>query len=109
MSTRRTLDRVTANLEESMGIRGTEGRPTLAPMPAKRDAGRRPLGNVGRLAIDQVLPEIAALQTAACASLSETRRDELIDLLTTFHERLRTIDLDAALDTVPPRNRTRTT
>ncbi|RTL67951.1 MAG: MarR family transcriptional regulator [Pseudonocardiaceae bacterium] len=63
----------------------------------------------GRDLIDQVLPEIAALQTAACASLSETRRDELIDLLTTFHERLRTIDLDAALDTVRPRNRTRTT
>lgn len=60
MSTRQTLDRVTANLEESMGVRGAEHRPgVLAPVPAKKDAGRRPIRNVGRLAIDQVVPDPA--------------------------------------------------
>jgi ParB family chromosome partitioning protein len=57
MSTRRTLDRVTANLEESMGVRSTEARPVLAPVPSRKDAGRRPLRNVGRLALDQVVPD----------------------------------------------------
>jgi ParB family chromosome partitioning protein len=58
MSTRHALDRITANLEESMGVRGGgDARPVLAPVPAKRDAGRRPLRNVGRLAIDQVVPD----------------------------------------------------
>jgi ParB family transcriptional regulator, chromosome partitioning protein len=57
MNTRRTLDRVTAKLEESMGVRSAEVRPVLAPVPAKKDAGRRPLRNVGRLAIDQIVPD----------------------------------------------------
>jgi len=59
VGTRRTLDKVTANLEESMGVRTTELRPILAPVPVKKDVGRRPLRNVGRLVIEQIVPDPA--------------------------------------------------
>ena len=56
-STRQTLDAMSGNLQESMGVRQTEFRPVLAPAPGKKDVGRRPLRNVGRLAISQVEPD----------------------------------------------------
>jgi ParB family chromosome partitioning protein len=46
-----------ANLDESMGVRVTEHRPSLAPVPDPRDVGRRPLRNVGRVEIGQVVPD----------------------------------------------------
>lgn len=58
-STRRTLDEIATNLEESMGVRKAEVHPILAPTPGKKDAGRRPLRNVGRVIIDQVIPDPA--------------------------------------------------
>ena len=56
-STRQTLDALAGNLQESMGVRQTEFRPVLAPAPGKKDIGRRPLRNVGRLAIGQIVPD----------------------------------------------------
>jgi len=56
-STRQTLDALSGNLQESMGIRQTDFRPVLAPSPGKKDVGRRPLRNVGKLAISQVVPD----------------------------------------------------
>jgi ParB family chromosome partitioning protein len=57
VSTRQTLDALSGNLQESMGVRQSDFRPVLAPAPGKRDIGRRPLRNVGRLAIGQVVPD----------------------------------------------------
>lgn len=57
--TREALDAFTSNMQESMGVRQAELRPMAAPAPAKRDAGRRPLRNVGKLAITQVVPDPA--------------------------------------------------
>lgn len=56
-STRQTLDALSDNLQESMGVRQTDFRPVLAPAPGKKDIGRRPLRNVGRLAIGQIVPD----------------------------------------------------
>ncbi len=56
-STRQTLDALSGNLQESMGVRQTDFRPVLAPAPAKKDIGRRPLRNVGKVAISQVVPD----------------------------------------------------
>ncbi len=56
-STRQTLDTLAGNLQESMGVRQSEFRPILAPAPGKKDIGRRPLRNVGRLAIAQIVPD----------------------------------------------------
>ena len=58
-STRHSLDAFASNMQESMGVRQVELRPVLAPAPAKKDAGRRPLRNVGKLAITQVVPDPA--------------------------------------------------
>src|SRR5262245_48331390 len=47
-----------ANLDESMGVRaGADPQPSLAPVPDPRDVGRRPLRNVGRVDIGQVVPD----------------------------------------------------
>ena len=50
-STRQSRDAFASNMQESMGVRQAELRPVLAPAPVKKDAGRRPLRNVGKLAI----------------------------------------------------------
>jgi ParB family chromosome partitioning protein len=51
------LERVGGYLDESMGVRPADPRPALAPVPDPRDAGRRPLRNVGRVDVDQVVPD----------------------------------------------------
>ncbi len=51
------LDRVGGNLDESMGVRDTDLRPTLAPVPDTKDVGRRPLRSVGRVDVGQVVPD----------------------------------------------------
>lgn len=56
-STRQSLETASGNLQESMGVRQTDFRPVLAPAPGKKDLGRRPLRNVGKLAISQVVPD----------------------------------------------------
>jgi ParB family transcriptional regulator, chromosome partitioning protein len=56
-STRQTLDALSGNLQESMGVRQSDFRQVLAPAPGKKDIGRRPLRNVGKVAISQVVPD----------------------------------------------------
>lgn len=56
-STRKTLDDIATNLEESMGVRKAEVYPVLAPAPGRKDAGRRPVRNFGRIAIGHVIPD----------------------------------------------------
>ncbi|MBA3312937.1 MAG: ParB/RepB/Spo0J family partition protein [Planctomycetaceae bacterium] len=56
-STRSTLEKFSSNLEESMGLREVDLSPKLSPVPLNRDAGRRPLRNVGRVDINQVIPD----------------------------------------------------
>ncbi len=52
-----TLARVTANLDESIGLRSVDATPQLSPVAATRDVGRRPLRNIGRVEIDRVVPD----------------------------------------------------
>jgi ParB family chromosome partitioning protein len=40
-----------------MGVRAVDFRPFLAPTPSSKDAGRRPLRDVGRVVIVQVIPD----------------------------------------------------
>ncbi len=56
-STRNLLERIQGSLDESMGVRSQELRPQLSPVPSPKDAGRRPLRNVGRVDINQVMPD----------------------------------------------------
>jgi ParB family chromosome partitioning protein len=55
---------MTEDLEESMRAGPAESRPGREHAPAKKDAGRRPLENVGRLAIDRVVPDPAQPRVA---------------------------------------------
>src|SRR5262249_16271913 len=56
-SIRGTMDSMTASLEEPMGVWSTKSRHGRDGVTATRHAGRRPLTNVGRLAIDEVVPD----------------------------------------------------
>jgi ParB family chromosome partitioning protein len=53
------MDGVTASLEASMGVRSDDSRPGRDRVTATKDAGRRPITNVGRLSIDEVVPDPA--------------------------------------------------
>lgn len=56
-STRRILEGIAGNVAESMGVREHDLRPRLSPVPSGKDAGRRPLRNVGQLDINHVIPD----------------------------------------------------
>ena len=56
-SVRDMLEQVGGNLDESMGVRSVDLRPTLTPVPDPKDVGRRPLRNVGRVDVTQVVPD----------------------------------------------------
>ena len=55
--TRSALEKIGAHLEDSMGVRERDLRPKLSPVPHTRDAGRRPLRNVGKVDINMVIPD----------------------------------------------------
>lgn len=56
-STRATLDTFAGNLEESMGVRLAELRPKLSPVANRKDSGRKPIRNVGKIDINNVIPD----------------------------------------------------
>lgn len=56
-SVRDMLEQAGGNLDESMGVRAVDLRPTLTPVPDPKDVGRRPLRNVGRVDVAQVVPD----------------------------------------------------
>lgn len=59
-STQSTLERLETNLDESIGVRKpSPSRPKLSPVASRKDIGRRPLRNFGRIQIDQVIPDPA--------------------------------------------------
>ena len=55
---RNLLDRNTAHVAESLGVRTQTGpRPPISPVPQLKDLGRRPHRGFGRMAIEQVMPD----------------------------------------------------
>ena len=56
-TTRKILEALGGNLEESMGQRKFDRKPILSPVPQNKDAGRRPIKNIGKLDIDKVIPD----------------------------------------------------
>ena len=78
-STRQSLDAFATNMQESMGVRQAELRPVLAPAPGKKDAGRRPLRNVGRLAIAQVVPDPAQPRVEFAEEALERLASSILD------------------------------
>ena len=56
-TTQRKLKQLETNLDESIGIRRQELTANLSPIASAKDIGRRPLRNVGRIEIKQVIPD----------------------------------------------------
>ena len=56
-TTRRMLESIGGNMAESMGARERDLRPALSPVPLARDVGRSPIRDVGRVAIELVIPD----------------------------------------------------
>jgi DNA-binding MarR family transcriptional regulator len=57
----------------------------------------------GKTIVDQFLPEVVALQTAAMATLTEAQRRQLVELLTTLGANLAALDADEVIRTAAPR------
>jgi DNA-binding MarR family transcriptional regulator len=57
----------------------------------------------GKALVDQFLPEVVALQTAALAPLSEDQRRQLLELLATLGGHLTTLDTDEVIRAAVPR------
>lgn len=57
----------------------------------------------GKAIVDQFLPEVVALQTAALATLTEAQRRQLIKLLTTLGANLTTLDVQEVTRAAAPR------
>jgi DNA-binding MarR family transcriptional regulator len=57
----------------------------------------------GKAIVDQFLPEVVALQTAAMAALSEAQRRQLVELLTTLGANLSTLEPDEVIRAAAPR------
>ena len=52
-STRKTLANMSGNLAESMGVRTGNVQARLSPIASAKDAGRRPLRNIGRVILSR--------------------------------------------------------
>jgi len=57
----------------------------------------------GKAVVDQFLPEVVALQTAALATLTEAQRRQLVELLTTLGANLATLDVEEVIRAAAPR------
>jgi DNA-binding MarR family transcriptional regulator len=57
----------------------------------------------GKAIVDQFLPEVVALQTAALATLTEAQRRQLVELLATVGASLTTLDADEVIRAAAPR------
>lgn len=55
--TEKRLSRVGHLLEESLGVRQHETHPRLSPVASPKDIGRRPLRGLGRIDIEQIIPD----------------------------------------------------
>jgi DNA-binding MarR family transcriptional regulator len=62
----------------------------------------------GKAIVDQFLPEVVALQTAALATLTEAQRRQLVELLATVGANLTTLDIDEVIRAAAPRGVPRT-
>jgi len=56
-TTSQLISDASRNLDESMGVRSTDVRTALSPVPSPKDAGRRRQRNAGRIEIDRVIPD----------------------------------------------------
>ena len=76
---RSTLNRIEANLLESMGRRSDAAQPAMAPTPDPKDIGRRPVRNLGSVDIDLVVPDPKQPRTEFSAEALGRMADSIRD------------------------------
>jgi DNA-binding MarR family transcriptional regulator len=83
-----------------------ERRGLLARLPDPSDRRRLlvALTDEGRQVVDEFLPQVVALQTAALAGLSEADRVRLLKSLAVIRETISELDADAVVAAAPPRH-----
>ncbi len=57
MNTRRTLQNISSQLNDSMGVRNDDKTPLLSPVPNPKDVGRQGARNFGKISLDNVIPD----------------------------------------------------
>ncbi len=57
VKTHTTLEQISSNLSESLGVREVDLRPKLSPVPSPKDIGRRASRSFGKVDISQVIPD----------------------------------------------------
>lgn len=95
----------TATLTSVLDTLERRGLVTRSPDPVDR---RRLLIDItveGRAFVDDFLPEIVALQTAALRSLGEADRGRLLGLLAVIADELAGLDVDEVVSGAPARQR----
>jgi DNA-binding MarR family transcriptional regulator len=75
------------------------------PDPADRRRVLVVITAEGRALVDRFLPEVVALQTAALAGLSESQREQLLELLATVRAGLADLSHDDVVRSARPRRR----
>ncbi len=56
-TTRAALNRISTNVEESMGVRASSQKVQFGPVASSKDIGRVPLRTFGQIEIDRVMPD----------------------------------------------------
>ncbi len=78
-STRSALAQITANLDESIGLRSEDAAPTLSPVASPKDVGRKGLRNVGQVDIGLVEPDPDQPRTVFSAEAIERLAKSIAD------------------------------
>lgn len=88
-----------------------ERRGLVARLPDPDDRRRIlvTLTDAGQQTVDEFLPKVVALQTAALARLSEPEREQLLHSLAVIRETLAELDADDIADAAPRRVKRKTT
>jgi DNA-binding MarR family transcriptional regulator len=97
----------TASVTSLLDTLERRGLVTRTADPSDRRRVLVALTDDGRSLIDQVLPEVVALQTAALSNLSEAQRRQLLTLLHAVRDGIGSVDVEAVLASAPRRGRSR--
>ena len=93
----------TASITSLLDTLERRGLVTRQPDPTDRRKLLIMITQDGKAIVDQFLPEVVALQTAALATLTEAQRRQLVELLATVGANLTTLDADDVIRAAAPR------
>jgi DNA-binding MarR family transcriptional regulator len=96
----------TASVTSLLDTLERRGLVTRSPDPKDRRKVLVALTSHGRRAVDELLPQMVALQTAMVAGLSEARRRQLLESLAAIRDAVAALDPVQIVAAAPPRRGT---